>query len=136
MKSDWIPPRANTHGCMTLIQSNPCSTVVIKQDHSVEEPTFQRIYVCLSAHNISFMAGCRSVIGLDGCFFQGVTNGELYVQLLEMLTNRCILWYGLLLKRNATTHEIGYAISCLKMFKMYPLAWTVVENPYLKMCNF
>lgn len=26
-----------------LIQSNPGSTVVIKQDHSVEEPTFQRI---------------------------------------------------------------------------------------------
>ena len=124
---------------MTLIQSNPCSTVVIKQDHSVEEPTFQRIYVCLSAHNRSFMAGCRSVIGLDGCFFQGASvpqMGNYYVQLLEMLTNICILWYGLLLKRNATTHKIGYAISCLKMFKMYPLARAVVENPYLKMCNF
>jgi len=84
---------------MTLIQSNPCSTVVIKQDHSVEEPTFQRIYVCLSAHNISFMAGCRSVIGLDGCFFQGVTNGELLCAITKDANKQ-----------------------------MYPLVWAIVEK--------
>jgi len=52
---------------LELLRSNPGSTVIVK----VENPgaVFQRFYVCLDALKRGFLAGCRKVIGLDGCFF-------------------------------------------------------------------
>lgn len=82
-----------------LLRSNPGSTVVVKLDPACAIPTFQRIYVCLNALKQGFMSGCRKVIGLDGCFFKGATNGELLCALGR------------------------YANS-----QMYPIAWAVVEK--------
>ena len=58
---------------LELLRSNPGSTVVIRSDQRV----FQRMYICLDALKKGFIAGCRKVLGLDGCFFKGATNGEL-----------------------------------------------------------
>jgi hypothetical protein len=62
-----------------LLRSNPGSTVVVTnvQQPGDEPPIFGMMYVCLDALKKGFMAGCRKVIGLDGCFFKGSTNGEL-----------------------------------------------------------
>ena len=38
---------------------------------------FQRFYVCFDACKKGFLAGCRRVIRVDGCFFKGACNGEL-----------------------------------------------------------
>lgn len=84
---------------LELLRSNPGSTVVVKLDPASSIPTFQRIYICLSALKEGFKAGCRKVIGLDGCFFKGATNGELL----------CALG------RDANS-------------QMYPIAWAVVEK--------
>jgi hypothetical protein len=62
---------------LELLRSNPGSTVVVKKDTDAKDDVFQRIYICLAALKKGFLAGCRKVVGLDGCFFKGATNGEL-----------------------------------------------------------
>ena len=53
-----------------LLRSNPGSTIVVKLDKDYQDPVFQRFYVCLNACKKVFLAGCRKVVGLDGCFFK------------------------------------------------------------------
>ena len=62
---------------LELLRTNVGSTIVINKLPDVEPPTFWRMYICLDACKRGFMAGCRKVVGLDGCFFKGATNGEL-----------------------------------------------------------
>jgi alpha-galactosidase len=62
---------------MELLRSNPGSTVIVHKEDNVEPPIFRRMYICLHACKEGFKAGCRKVVGLDGCFFKGATNGEL-----------------------------------------------------------
>jgi hypothetical protein len=59
-----------------LLRSNPGSTVIVKLHPDFEKPTFYRFYVCFEACRKGLLAGCRKVIGLDGCFFKG-RAGEL-----------------------------------------------------------
>jgi hypothetical protein len=59
-----------------LLRSNPGSTVIVKLHPDFEKPTFYRFYVCFEACRKGFLAGCRKVIGLDGCVFKG-RAGEL-----------------------------------------------------------
>ena len=55
---------------LELLRSNSGSTVVINKLPNVDAPIFWRMYVCFDACKKGFMAGCRKVVGLDGCFFQ------------------------------------------------------------------
>nr|CAH66742.1 H0404F02.18 [Oryza sativa] len=82
-----------------LLRSNPGSTVMVKLDLDEVEPVFQRFYVCFDACKRGFLAGCRKVVGLDGCFFKGATNGELLCAIGRDANNQ-----------------------------MYPIAWAVVEK--------
>nr|CAH66619.1 OSIGBa0144C23.5 [Oryza sativa] len=82
-----------------ILRSNPGSTVAICLDHEYNWPVFQRMCVCFDACKKGFLAGCRKVIGLDGCFFKGACNGELLCALGRDPNNQ-----------------------------MYPIAWAVVEK--------
>jgi len=82
-----------------LLRSNPGSTVIVVKEPHVEPPTFQRMFICLDALKKGFIAGCRRVVGLDGCFFKGATNGELLCAIGRDANNQ-----------------------------MYPIAWAVVEK--------
>ena len=84
---------------MELLRSNSGSTVVINKLPDVQEPTFWRMYVCFDACKKGFMAGCRKVVGLDGCFFKGATSGELLQAIVRDDNNQ-----------------------------MYPIAWAVVDK--------
>ena len=84
---------------LELLRSNPGSIVIVKKELQLEPPVFQRMYICLDACKKGFMAGCRKMLGLDGCFFKGATNGELL----------CAIG------RDANS-------------QMYPIAWAVVEK--------
>ena len=84
---------------LELLRSNPGSTIVVKLDTGEVRPTFLRFYVCFDACKKGFLAGCRKVVGLDGCFFKGLTNGELLCALGRDANNQ-----------------------------MYPIAWAVVEK--------
>ena len=65
----------------------------------MEVNVFQQLYVCSSALKQGFKAGCRKVIGLDGCFFKGACQGELLAAIARDANNQ-----------------------------MYPVAWAVVEK--------
>ncbi|XP_020967557.1 uncharacterized protein LOC110266855 [Arachis ipaensis] len=40
-------------------------------------PLFDKLYICLDACKRGFKAGCRPLIGLDGCFLKGFYGGQL-----------------------------------------------------------
>ena len=82
-----------------ILRSNPGSTYAICLNPDYNFQVFQRIYVCFDACKRGFLAGCRNVIGIDGCFFKGTCNGEL------------ICTIG----RDAND-------------QIYPVAWAVVEK--------
>ncbi|XP_061990065.1 uncharacterized protein LOC133708618 [Rosa rugosa] len=60
-----------------LKRVDPSTTVDIKCDFSKGEslPIFKRMYICLGALKNGFKAGCRSVIGLDGCHLRSAYGG-------------------------------------------------------------
>uniref|UniRef100_A0ACD5YMJ0 Uncharacterized protein n=1 Tax=Avena sativa TaxID=4498 RepID=A0ACD5YMJ0_AVESA len=84
-----------------LLRSNPGSTIALKLDPQQpdDKHVFQRFYVCFNACKRGFAAGCRKVIGLDGCFFKGECKGELICAIGRDANNG-----------------------------MYPVAWAVVEK--------
>jgi hypothetical protein len=85
---------------LELLRSNPGTTVAICLDPTImEQNIFQSFYVCFNALKLGFKAGCRKVIGLDGCFFKGACQGELLCAIARDANNQ-----------------------------MYPLAWAVVEQ--------
>lgn len=84
---------------LELLRSNPGSTVVVNREVGMDPPVFKRIYICLGALKKGFLAGCRKVIGLDGFFFKGATNGELICALGRDANNQ-----------------------------MYPIAWAIVHK--------
>jgi hypothetical protein len=57
------------------------------------------MYVCFDACKKGFIAGCRKVVGVDGCFFKGACNGELICAIGRDANNQ-----------------------------IYPVAWAVVEK--------
>ena len=84
---------------MELLRSNPSSTVVVMLNPDIiQKQVFQRFYVCFDACKKGFSTGYRRVIGLDGCFFKGATNGELLCAIGKDANNQ-----------------------------MYPIAWAYVE---------
>lgn len=65
----------------------------------MDQNIFQSFYVCFNTLKLGFKAGCRKVIGLDGCFFKGVVKRELLCAIARDANNQ-----------------------------MYPVAWAVVEQ--------
>jgi hypothetical protein len=85
---------------LELLRSNPGSTIFVCMDPTnMEHSVFQRFCVCFNALKMGFKAGCRRVIGLDGCFFKGACQGELLCAIARDANNQ-----------------------------MYPVAWAVVEQ--------
>ena len=64
---------------LTLRKYNPGSSVFVKVSDDPENPTFERIYVCFEACKLGFLAGCRSIIGVDGCHLKGAYKGKVFV---------------------------------------------------------
>ncbi|XP_052623324.1 uncharacterized protein LOC128128431 [Lactuca sativa] len=59
-------------------RSNPGSTVKVGVNlNSDGKHYFHRFYVCFHALKTGWIVGCRSVIGLDGCFLKGQVKGQL-----------------------------------------------------------
>jgi hypothetical protein len=84
---------------MELLKGNPGSTVIVNMEDNADPPIFRRMYICLHACKERFKAGCRKVVGLDGCFLKGATNDELLCALGRDANNQ-----------------------------MYPIAWAVVDK--------
>ncbi|XP_060202807.1 uncharacterized protein LOC132631225 [Lycium barbarum] len=65
--------------CAELKKKNPGSTVLLETIPNEEDgkPIFERIYICLEPCKRSWKAGCRPLIGMDGCFLKGPYGGQL-----------------------------------------------------------
>nr|GFC36997.1 hypothetical protein CTI12_AA204890 [Tanacetum cinerariifolium] len=61
-----------------LLDTNPGSSVHLHVDEKDDGKIyFKRIYICFKAMIEGWSAGCRKVIGLDGCFLKSTCRGEL-----------------------------------------------------------
>ncbi|KAK9929542.1 hypothetical protein M0R45_026637 [Rubus argutus] len=62
-----------------LKRVDPNTTIDIKCDFDNPDqlPVFKRMYICLGALKMGFRAGCRTVIGLDGCHLKSPYGGQL-----------------------------------------------------------
>nr|GFC56856.1 hypothetical protein CTI12_AA204890 [Tanacetum cinerariifolium] len=61
-----------------LLDTNPGSSFHLHVDEKDDGKIyFKRIYICFKAMIEGWSAGCRKVIGLDGCFLECTCRGEL-----------------------------------------------------------
>ncbi|XP_072060521.1 uncharacterized protein [Arachis hypogaea] len=61
-----------------LHRTNHGSTALLAVEPIPQSPPlFDKLYVCLDACKKGFRAGCRPLIGLDGCFLKGYYGGQL-----------------------------------------------------------
>ncbi|CAN0880193.1 hypothetical protein LINGRAHAP2_LOCUS13522, partial [Linum grandiflorum] len=83
-----------------LLRVNPGSsvTVMVDRDNPNKDPMFKRMYVCFDTLKRGFLAGCRKIIAMDGCFLKGLCKGELLTAIARDANNQ-----------------------------IYPVAWCVVE---------
>ncbi|GJU62779.1 retrovirus-related pol polyprotein from transposon TNT 1-94 [Tanacetum coccineum] len=81
-----------------ILDSNPGSTCRLDVVQDNASPTFKRIYFCFKGVKDGWLAGCRKVIGLDGCFLKHTCKGELLTAMGRDANNQ-----------------------------MYPIAWAVVR---------
>ena len=58
---------------LELLRAHPTSTVMFK----CTEGKFEGMHVCLTPLKVGFLAGCRQIISLNGCFPKGLFGGQL-----------------------------------------------------------
>ncbi|KAL0386107.1 UNVERIFIED_CONTAM: hypothetical protein Sradi_3005000 [Sesamum radiatum] len=60
-----------------LRKTNPGSTVIVGTEQIDGDERFNRFYMCFGALKAGFRAGCRPIIGVDGCHLKGPHGGIL-----------------------------------------------------------
>ncbi|WVZ75375.1 LOW QUALITY PROTEIN: hypothetical protein U9M48_023431 [Paspalum notatum var. saurae] len=71
-----------------LLRSNTGSIVVVCLNPDFVDRVFERLYVCFDACKKGFLASCRRLIGLDGCWFKGANNGQLLCAIARDANNQ------------------------------------------------
>ncbi|KAG8363744.1 hypothetical protein BUALT_Bualt19G0054100 [Buddleja alternifolia] len=65
--------------CETVRAKNPGSQILLRMKEGAEPPVFDKMYFSLTAMKNGFLAGCRPIIQLDGCFLKTLFGGQLLV---------------------------------------------------------
>jgi len=62
-----------------LRESNPGNTIILKTytNNPEKKNYFDRLYIFFDALKKGWLAGCRKIIGVDGCFLKGICKGIL-----------------------------------------------------------
>ncbi|XP_009768068.1 uncharacterized protein LOC142165957 [Nicotiana tabacum] len=89
-------------------RTNPGSTVYTKFiDNEIpnEPQRFQRLYICFAACKLGFGAGCRKIVGVDGCWLKGPMYGTQLLSAVGMDGNNNIfpVAYAIVEKENKDT---------------------------------
>ncbi|XP_012831102.1 PREDICTED: uncharacterized protein LOC105952133 [Erythranthe guttata] len=66
--------------CATVLHHNPGSCFKIQTaeaNNRGTQPRFLRLYARLAAQKSGYLAACRPIVGLDGCFLKGSVGGQL-----------------------------------------------------------
>ncbi|KAG8390948.1 hypothetical protein BUALT_Bualt01G0136600 [Buddleja alternifolia] len=96
-----------------LRKTNPGSTVILGTEDSNEGLRFSKFYVCFKALKDGFQAGCRPIIGVDGCHLKG-PHGEILLTAIGIDPNNNLfpLAYAIVSKENGETW--GWFLAVLK----------------------
>ncbi|XP_012844341.1 PREDICTED: uncharacterized protein LOC105964362 [Erythranthe guttata] len=63
--------------CETVRARNPGAKLLLRKILYSDPPIFERMYFSLPPMRLGFLAGCRPLIGLDGCFLKAPHGGQL-----------------------------------------------------------
>ncbi|KAG8368115.1 hypothetical protein BUALT_Bualt15G0011600 [Buddleja alternifolia] len=63
----------------TVVKHNPTSNLILQVDRNLNPLVLQKMYFCLASMREGFLACCRPIIGLDGCFLKGMYKGQLLI---------------------------------------------------------
>ncbi|GJV91389.1 splicing factor [Tanacetum coccineum] len=97
--SDYESPVLVMMNRQAILDTNPGSTCILDEEETEYGNTyFKRFYICFKGVKDGWKAGCRRVIGLDGCFLKHTCRGELVTAIGRDANNQ-----------------------------MYPIAWAVVK---------
>nr|GEX16555.1 hypothetical protein [Tanacetum cinerariifolium] len=80
------------HYRQALLDSNhgsTCALVVVESDN--RSVSFKRMCICFKGVKDGWLAGCRKVIGLDGCFLKHTCRGELLTAMGRDANNQIYL---------------------------------------------
>ncbi|XP_040362682.1 uncharacterized protein LOC121049420 [Rosa chinensis] len=136
-----------------LKRVDPSTTIDIKCDfnNSNKDPVFKRMYICLGALKKGFKAGCRSVIGLDGCHLRSAFGGQLLIAvgidannttwviayaMVEMESKDSWIWFLELLCKDLSIREdgAGWTFISDKQKGLLPAFEEVVPSAHIRWC--
>ncbi|KAI5351730.1 hypothetical protein L3X38_004621 [Prunus dulcis] len=138
--------------CEELRNTKPGTTTKVQCDFNEQlgHPVFQRLYVCLGACKAGFIAGCKPIIGLDGCFLKSVyggqflaavgidANNETWVIAYAVVESECKeswVWFlDLLVKDVEIVNQFGYTFILDKQKGLLPAFEQVVPNSEHRFC--
>ncbi|CAN1789838.1 hypothetical protein LINPERHAP1_LOCUS18616 [Linum perenne] len=91
-----------------LQNADPKGQFVLEVDVRAEDKvTFKRMYVGFSSLFKGLLAGCRPIIGFDGCFLRGSYRECCFRQSVRMVTTAYSHWHGLSLKGRPLVRGCG-----------------------------
>ncbi|GKA69545.1 splicing factor [Tanacetum coccineum] len=91
-----------------ILDTNPGSTCILNDEETeYGNSYFRRFYICFKGVKYGWKAGCRRVIGLDGCFLKHTCRGELLTAIGKDANNQ-----------------------------MYPITWALVKVKNFENCSW
>ncbi|KAL4320047.1 hypothetical protein GQ457_18G015050 [Hibiscus cannabinus] len=111
--------------CGELRKRNPGSTTILHLERSL----FQRIYICIKALKDGFLAGCRPIISIDGCWLKGKYEGHLLTA-IGIDANDCIypIAYAVVEKENKNSWGWFLELLAYDLNIDNSHAWTFVSD--------
>ncbi|KAL0313993.1 UNVERIFIED_CONTAM: hypothetical protein Sangu_2243700 [Sesamum angustifolium] len=93
-------------------KTNPGSTVIVGTKQVDGEERFNRFYVCFGALKARFKAGCRPIIGVDGCHLKGPNGGILLTAIVVDPNNNLFpIAYAVV---NKECRDLGMVPNCVE----------------------
>nr|GEW20811.1 hypothetical protein CTI12_AA105810 [Tanacetum cinerariifolium] len=116
-----------------LLDSNPgstCTIDVVESDNGFV--SFKRMYIYFKGVKDGWLAGCRKVIGLDGCFLKHTCRGELLTAMGRDANNqmRCATFNGISKSFNRAIlgPRMKPIINMLEEIRLYIMQRLVAKN--------
>ncbi|KAG8379339.1 hypothetical protein BUALT_Bualt07G0078100 [Buddleja alternifolia] len=96
--------------------SNPGSTAILVMEDRVDEggrKKFAKLYICFDALKQGFMAGCRPIVGVDGCHLKG-PHGGILLTVVAIDPNNCLYPLAYAVVSNETRQNWEWFLTLLK----------------------
>ncbi|KAH0654110.1 hypothetical protein KY289_031788 [Solanum tuberosum] len=119
--------------CNEIVRTNPGTSVFMKltPNEILNKPMrFQRFYICFAACKAGFKAGCRKIIGVDGCWLKNTMYGAQLLSAVTLDGNNNIfpIAYAIVEKENKEIWQwfLTYLMNDLEIEEQY--LWTFMSD--------